>query len=103
MVFAILQNLALSIPTIFWLPTENHVYKSGNLYYAFLTIVVATLTLGLRPRQGVARLWAKRKTWESHHMFPGVPKSVREWIVTFPSELQCWELESQMDSQTFIV
>ncbi len=44
----------------------------------FSTHIVATLILGLRPKQGVARLWAKRKTWESHHMLPGVPKSVRE-------------------------
>jgi hypothetical protein len=53
---------------------------------------VATLALGSQPRQGVARLWAKRKTWESHHMLLGVPKSVREWTLTLPSELPCWEL-----------
>jgi hypothetical protein len=29
---------------------------------------VATLALGLQPKQGVTRLWAKRKTQESHHM-----------------------------------
>jgi hypothetical protein len=28
-------------------------------------------------------------------------KSVREWTFTLPSELPCWELESQMESQTF--
>jgi hypothetical protein len=26
---------------------------------------------------------------------------VREWTLTFPSELPCWELESQMDSRIF--
>ncbi len=56
---------------------------------------VVTLALGSRPRQGVARLRAKKKTQESHHMLPGVPKSVREWTLTLPSELPCWELESQ--------
>jgi hypothetical protein len=48
-------------------------------------------------------LWAKRKTPESHHMLPRVPKSVREWTPTLPSELPCWELESQKDSQIFRV
>jgi hypothetical protein len=38
--------------------------------------IIATLTLGSRPRQGVARLLTKRKTWESHHMLLGVQK---EW------------------------
>ncbi len=66
--------------------------------------IVATLALGLRPRQGVARLRAKRKTWESHHMLLRVPKSVkslREWTLTLLNELPCWELESQMDSWIF--
>jgi hypothetical protein len=40
-----------------------------------IILSVATLTLGSRPRQGVARLQAKRKTRESHHMLLGVPKS----------------------------
>ncbi len=35
---------------------------------------VATLALGLRPRQGVARLQAKRGARESHHMFLGVQR-----------------------------
>jgi hypothetical protein len=65
-------------------------------------INVATLALGLRPRKGVARLRAKRKTRESHHMLPWVPKRVKEWTLTLLSELPCWELESQMDSQIFI-
>jgi hypothetical protein len=28
---------------------------------------------------------------------------VKEWILTLPSELPCWELKSQMDSQIFRV
>jgi hypothetical protein len=28
-------------------------------------------------------------------MLPGVPKSVREWTLTFSNELPCWEIESQ--------
>jgi hypothetical protein len=35
---------------------------------------IATLTLGSRPRQGVARLWAKRRNQESHHTPLGVQK-----------------------------
>jgi hypothetical protein len=36
------------------------------------TKVVATLALGLQPRQGVARLQAKREARESCRMLPGV-------------------------------
>jgi hypothetical protein len=32
---------------------------------------------------------------------PGSAKSVQEWTFTLPSELPCWELESQMDSRIF--
>ncbi len=35
---------------------------------------VATLALGLRPKQGVARLRAKRETRESHHMLLGIQR-----------------------------
>jgi hypothetical protein len=28
---------------------------------------------------------------------------VKEWTLTLPSELPCWELESQMDSRIFRV
>jgi hypothetical protein len=35
---------------------------------------VTTLALGSRPRQGVARLGAKRETHESLHMLPGVQR-----------------------------
>jgi hypothetical protein len=69
-------------------------WKSNNM-------IITTLALGSWPKQRVARLQAKRKTWESHHMLLGVPKSVREWTLTLPSELPCWELESQMDSRIF--
>jgi hypothetical protein len=54
---------------------------------------VVTLALGSRPKQGLARLWAKREAQESHLMFPGVQKNVREWTLTLPSEFPFWELE----------
>jgi len=56
---------------------------------------VATLALGSRPKQGFARLRVKREAWRSHLMFLGVQKNVREWTLTFRSELPFWELESQ--------
>jgi hypothetical protein len=43
-------------------------------YFTFHLLNVATLALALRPKQGVARLWANRKTRESHHMLPGVQR-----------------------------
>jgi hypothetical protein len=52
----------------FWYSKNNY---SFNLV---LKQSVATLVLGLRPRQGVARLRAKRKTRESLHMPPGVQR-----------------------------
>jgi hypothetical protein len=58
---------------------------------------VATLALGLWPRQGFARVRAKKEARESHLMLLGVQKSVREWTFTLPSELTFWELESQID------
>jgi hypothetical protein len=66
-----------------------------------LKVDVATLALGLWPRQGVAKLRVKRNTWESHHMLPGVPKSVREWTLTLPSELQLLGVGIPMDSWIF--
>ncbi len=36
--------------------------------------IIATLTLGLRPRQRVVKLRVKRKTQESHHMLMGVQR-----------------------------
>jgi hypothetical protein len=58
-------------------------------------VVVATLTLGSWPKQGLARLRAKKEARESHLMLSGVQKSVKEWTFTFPNELPFWELESQ--------
>jgi hypothetical protein len=49
---------------------------------------VITLTLGSRPRQGLARLRAKKAS-------PKVKESVREWTLTLPKELPPWELESR--------
>jgi hypothetical protein len=35
-------------------------------------VFVATLALGLQPRQRLTRVWAKKEAWESHLMLPGV-------------------------------
>ncbi len=56
-----------------------------------MMIIVTTLTLGLQPRQGLARVRAKREAWESHFMLLGVHESVRERTLTLPSELPFWE------------
>jgi hypothetical protein len=48
---------------------------------------ITTLALGLWPRQGIARLQAKRGS-------PVVKEIVREWTFTLPRELPPWELES---------
>jgi hypothetical protein len=43
-----------------------------------ITYCVTTLALGLQPKQGLARLWAKKEVQESHLMLLGMQKSVRE-------------------------
>jgi hypothetical protein len=65
-----------------------------NLSFHLNINLVTTLALGLRPKQRLTRLWAKREAQESHFMLSGVQKSVREWTLTFPNELSFWELES---------
>jgi hypothetical protein len=75
--------------------TLRHIYSQrtwvflGQLKTFFLrgTWFVATLALGLQPRQGLARLRAKKGS-------PWVKESVREWTLTFPRELPPCELES---------
>jgi len=39
---------------------------------------IATLTLGLRPKQGLVKVQAKSEAWESHFMLLGMWESVRE-------------------------
>jgi hypothetical protein len=58
--------------------------------YMLVTNIVTTLALGLRPKHGFARGWAKRETWECGRVW--------EWTLTLPSELPCWELESTLES-----
>jgi len=54
---------------------------------------VATLALGSQPRQGLARVWAKKEP-RSHISCSWECRTVREWTFTLPSELPLWELES---------
>jgi hypothetical protein len=56
---------------------------------------IATLALGSRPRQGLAKARVKREAQESHFMLLGVQENAREWTLTLPNELPLWELEYQ--------
>jgi hypothetical protein len=51
---------------------------------------ITTLALGSWLKQGLARLRAKKEARESHLVLPRVQKSVKEWTLTFPSELPLW-------------
>ncbi len=53
-----------------------------------MTIYVATLALGSRPKQRLTRLRAEKGTL-------GMKANVREWMFTLPKELPPWELESR--------
>ncbi len=55
----------------------------------------ATVALGSRPRQRLARVQDKREAQEAHLIFPGVQESVKEWTFTLPSELRLRKLESR--------
>jgi hypothetical protein len=63
-----------------------------ELFQSFFHVIVATLALGLQPRHGFARFWAKRGTRECGRMC--------EWTFTLPSEPPCWELESRWTPET---
>ncbi len=53
-------------------------------------------SLGLTTKaKRLARVLAKTKSGSRILMPPGVQKNVRERILTLPSELPCWKLESQ--------
>jgi hypothetical protein len=62
---------------------------------------VATLAFGLRPKQGGCKVANQKRNLGVTSHVPGSAKGVREWTFTLTSELPCWELESQMDSQIF--
>jgi hypothetical protein len=49
------------------------------------------LTIKAKAYKGAGQEWAR----ESHFMLPGMPKSVKEWTLTLPSELPLWVLKSQ--------
>ncbi len=67
----------------------------NNIFLAFLIKFVATLTLGLQPKQGLGRVRAKREAQESHLMLSGMKESVKEQTLTLLNELPFWELESR--------
>ncbi len=72
----------------------NHSLLSIHVNYTCMLTIVATLALSSRPKQGLARLQAKKEARESHLMLLVVQKSVREWTFTLPGELPFWALES---------
>jgi hypothetical protein len=54
-------------------PPTTH-FKNNNMK----SIVVATLILGLRPRQGLARVQDKREPLKAHLILSGVQENVKE-------------------------
>jgi hypothetical protein len=65
------------------------------LFLKYIFIFVTTLALASRPRQGLAKVWAKNEAWESHFMLLRKSDNVREWTLALPSELPLWELKFQ--------
>jgi hypothetical protein len=58
----------------FWLHAFRGCFKVYKDFWSLHIRCVATLALGSQPRQGIARLQAKRKTQESYHMLSGVQR-----------------------------
>jgi hypothetical protein len=52
-------------------------------------------SLGLATEARACKVAGQEGTPRGTLQLLGVPKSVREWTLTFSSELPCWELESQ--------
>ncbi len=60
----------------------------------FVKRYVVTLVLGSRPKQGLARVQAKREARQAHFMLYRMQGNMREWTLTLPSEFPLWKLES---------
>jgi len=89
-----LEQLVLSPPFHWILIIELIIVKLRFKWIKCrIALNVATLALGLRPKQGLARVQDKTGAREAHLILPGVQESVREWTLTFPSELPLWELD----------
>jgi hypothetical protein len=86
---------------------ENSKCQWGHWPFLLVGESVATLAFGLRPRQGGCEVAGLEVDPGVTSHAPGSaksPESVKEWILTLPSELPPWELvrvESQKDSQNF--
>jgi hypothetical protein len=77
------------------MPCKRLLQLKMNIIFVICITFITTLTLGLQPRQGLAKVQAKYEARESHFMLPRVQESVRESILTLPSEFSLWELESR--------
>jgi hypothetical protein len=49
-----------------------------NKFVFHLSLIVATLTLGSRLKQGLAKMWDKREARETFLILPRVQENVRE-------------------------
>jgi len=76
-----------------WKWKHQYVSITRGMKSLFGVYFIVTPTLGSRPR--LAKAWAKKEAQESHFMLPRVQESVKEWTLTFPSELPLWELKSR--------
>jgi hypothetical protein len=68
---------------------------------AFTCISCCNPNLGLPTKARGCKVVGQEKDLRVTSHVPRIAKSVREWTLTLPSELPCWELESQMDFRIF--
>jgi hypothetical protein len=93
-------NLSLSVLNLLHILKQKFVHISNQVhlmnhlfYHDFWSFIVATLVLGSRPRQGFARVWAKREARELHFVLLRMQR--------LPRELPLWGVGVPVDSWIF--
>jgi len=86
------QAIPMQVGCIFFL---IEIFSPCKLTNRLTMTAITTLTLGSRPKQGLARRRDKRETREAHFILSGVQESVKEWTLTLPRQLPLGELESR--------
>jgi hypothetical protein len=82
-------ELSQDLTSLLWAQLHHAWWAQLHHAQAFAHVeeYVAILGVGSQPKQGLAKVWTKNETQESHSMLPGVWESVKEWTFTFSSEL----------------
>ncbi len=84
-------------------PQPRAAYRNLASMYGHLPLLCRNPNLGLATKARCGKVVNQEGDPGVTSHAPGSAKSVREWTLTLPSELPCWELKSRMDFQIFKV